>query len=92
MKRLLIEVDLVVPEAEVMRDGGFSCAMQGILNRLKSAANKKAAEVGGSVTSTVNPELVIKQGIDPSIGENCFMFGSRWAVDVPDRAFPTSER
>lgn len=91
MREAMLDVDLTIPRRDVVMAGGFGQCMHSLMIRSRDEAVRKAAEQGGTVRPTVNPQVVVSEAISPLLGD-VFLLATRWVVDVPDRAETTPER
>lgn len=85
MKEQVLDLTLDLPTAEVERMGEHSG--KEILNRLRYEADRRAAEVGGHVIETRLPEIIVRQGQSPILGDMT-LIGTRWWLEVPDSFDP----
>lgn len=91
MREQLLDVDLVIPQKQIIDGGGFERQMVSIMRQARQKADERAADVGGEVRSTQMPELVVRQAVHALLGD-VFVVGSRWKCDVPEQALTTAER
>ncbi len=91
MREQMIDVDLVVTRRDVIMGGGFTSTLEGYMRQMRQIAAARAAEVGGSLRSTLRPEFILKEGISPILGD-VFAMSTRWVADVPDEALTSPER
>lgn len=91
MREQLLDVDLVVTRESVARAGGFERSMADLLRQMRHKADERAADVGGEVRGTQNPELIVNEAMHALLGE-VFVLGTRWVCDVPEGALTGAER
>jgi hypothetical protein len=74
-----IDVLLEVPAKEMRHPD----APQAVLERMRDSADRLCAEQGARLRTDRAPEILVKEGIHPLLGDMT-LFASRWAVVAPE--------
>ena len=80
MRDCYIDVFLEVPVREL---AGVYDPTQALYERMRRGAEEKCAEVGARLRTDRAPEVVVREGRHPLIGD-VTLVASRWAVVAPD--------
>lgn len=91
MREQYIDIELVLPWADVVMAGGFEGCMADLLRKSRDAADRRAEEVNGTVRPSRLPEVSVKQGQTALLGD-VFVVTTRWLCDVPEGALTPAER
>jgi hypothetical protein len=93
MKDFMMDVDLEIPNADILSMGDSVSASKEIINRLRIKAEQVCREAGPGVQLRTDhaPEIVTKQAMSPILGGEFFLVGSRWACTVPDNFDPANQ-
>lgn len=90
MKDIMMDVELHIPNADILMYGDSETASKEIINRLRIEAERVCREAGSGVQLRTDraPEIVTKQAMSSIVGGEFLLVGSRWHCTAPDSFDP----
>jgi len=88
VKDIMMDVELDIPNADVLNMGDSTTASKEIINRLRVKAEQVCREHGVELRTDRAPEVITKQAMSPLLGGEFLLVSSRWACVAPDNFDP----
>lgn len=94
MKDIMMDVELHIPNADIVSFGDSMTASKEIINRLRIKAEQICREAGPGVELRMDraPEIVTKQAMSAILGGEYFLIASRWYCTAPDSFDPARQQ
>jgi hypothetical protein len=91
MKDIQLDVELHIPNADILSFGDSESAAKEIINRLRIKAEQVCRDAGSGVELRMDraPEIVSKQAMSPILGGEYFLVAARWPCTAPDSFDPS---
>ena len=88
-----MDVELHIPDADVVDYGDAVTASKEIINRLRIKAEQVCREAGSGVELRTDraPEIILKQAMSAFHGGDFLLVASRWHCTVPDNFDPAAQ-
>lgn len=89
-----MDVEIHIPNADILSFGDSKAASKEIINRLRIKAEQVCREAGFGVELRTDraPEIVSKQAMSPLLGGEYFLVASRWHCVAPDNFDPANQQ
>jgi hypothetical protein len=89
-----MDVELHIPNADIVDLGDSVTASKEIINRLRIKAEQVCREAGPGVELRTDraPEIVTKQAFSAILGGDYFLVASRWHCTAPDSFDPSRQQ
>lgn len=93
MKDIMMDVELHIPEMDILEMGSSDVASKEIINRMRVKAEQVCREAGPGVELRTDraPEIVTKRAASALLGGDYFLVAARWPCTAPDSFDPSRQ-